>query len=198
MNEDDYAEFSVLVDATIVVDRIDLDDSDNDLIYTDIDAKDLAIYNHYSLDVARVVLARGRQPIDERFNRVVYELERAIRSEFGYVHVYPSKPTYNHPYVSDDGDVLLHGELNMNIQIKGIKNDNLMTKIEQVVAAAIEHSANEECTVEYEVTLDDKKSIDREKLFKLIENRYADFAWYGELSRYTIRTSFGELEIEYR
>lgn len=24
------------------------------------------------------------------------------------------------------------------------------------------------------------------------------FAWYGELSRYTIRTSFGELEIEYR
>lgn len=30
------------------------------------------------------------------------------------------------------------------------------------------------------------------------ENRYADFAWYGELSRYTIRTSFGELEIEYR
>lgn len=151
MNEDDYAEFSVLVDATIVVDRIDLDDSDNDLIYTDIDAKDLAIHNHYSLDVARVVLARGRQPIDERFNRVVYELERAIRSEFGYVHVYPSKPTYNHPYVSDDGDVLLHGELNMNIQIKGIKNDNLMTKIEQVVAAAIEHSANEECAVEYEV-----------------------------------------------
>lgn len=49
-----------------------------------------------------------------------------------------------------------------------------------------------------EVTLDDKKSIDREKLFKLIENRYADFAWYGELSRYTIRTQFGELEIEYR
>lgn len=45
----------------------------------------------------------------------------------------------------------LHGELNMDIQIKGIKNDNLMTKIEQVVAAAIEHSANEECTVEYEV-----------------------------------------------
>lgn len=151
MNEDDYAEFSVLVDATIVVDRIDLDDSDNDLIYTDIDAKDLAIYNHYSLNVARVVLARGEQPMAERFNRVVYELERAIRSEFGYVHVYPSKPTYNHPYVSDDGDVLLHGELNMNIQIKGIKNDNLMTKVEQVVAAAIEHSANEECTVEYEV-----------------------------------------------
>lgn len=52
--------------------------------------------------------------------------------------------------------------------------------------------------VSIEVTLDDKKSIDREKLFKLIENRYADFAWYGELSRYTIRTSFGELEIEYR
>lgn len=49
-----------------------------------------------------------------------------------------------------------------------------------------------------EATLDDKKSIDREKLFKLIENRYADFAWYGELSRYTIRTQFGELEIEYR
>lgn len=41
MNEDDYAEFSVLVDATIVVDRIDLDDSDNNLIYTDIDAKEL-------------------------------------------------------------------------------------------------------------------------------------------------------------
>lgn len=52
--------------------------------------------------------------------------------------------------------------------------------------------------VSIEVTLDDKKSIDREKLFKLIENRYADFAWYGELSRYTIRTQFGELEIEYR
>lgn len=66
-------------------------------------------------------------------------------------HVYPSKPTYNHPYVSADGDVVLHGELNMNIQIKGIKSDNLMAKIEQVVAAAIEHSANEECNVEYEV-----------------------------------------------
>lgn len=52
--------------------------------------------------------------------------------------------------------------------------------------------------VSIEVTLDDKKSIDREKLFNLIENRYADFAWYGELSRYTIRASFGELEIEYR
>lgn len=52
--------------------------------------------------------------------------------------------------------------------------------------------------VSIEVTLDNEKSIDREKLFKLIENRYADFAWYGELSRYTIRTSFGELEIEYR
>lgn len=52
--------------------------------------------------------------------------------------------------------------------------------------------------VSIEVTLDDKKSIDREKLFKLIENRYADFAWHGELSRHTIRTSFGELEIEYR
>lgn len=52
--------------------------------------------------------------------------------------------------------------------------------------------------VSIEVTLDDKKSIDREKLFRLIENRYADFAWYGELSRYTIRTQFGELEIEYR
>lgn len=33
---------------------------------------------------------------------------------------------------------------------------------------------------------------------KLKKNRYADFAWYGELSRYTIRTRFGELEIEYR
>lgn len=53
-------------------------------------------------------------------------------------------------------------------------------------------------TISIEVTLDDKKSIDREKLFKLIENHYADFAWYGELSRYTIRTYFGELEIEYR
>lgn len=52
--------------------------------------------------------------------------------------------------------------------------------------------------VSIEVTLDDKKSIDREKLFKLIENRYADFAWHGELSRYTIGVSFGELEIEYR
>lgn len=52
--------------------------------------------------------------------------------------------------------------------------------------------------VSIEATLDDKKSIDREKLFNLIENRYADFAWYGELSRYTIRAQFGELEIEYR
>lgn len=52
--------------------------------------------------------------------------------------------------------------------------------------------------VSIEVTLDDKKSIDREKLFKLIENHYADFAWCGELSRYTLRTQFGELEIEYR
>lgn len=151
MNEDDYAEFSVLVDATIVVDRIDLDDSDNDLIYTDIDAKDLAIHNKYSLNVARIIIERGRQSAFEGFNRIVYELERAIRSEFGYVHVCPSKPTYNHPYVSADGDVVLHGELNMNIQIKGIKSDNLMAKIEQVVAAAIEHSANEECNVEYEV-----------------------------------------------
>lgn len=52
--------------------------------------------------------------------------------------------------------------------------------------------------VSIEVTLDNEKSIDREKLFKLIANRYADFAWYGELSRYTIGTQFGELEIEYR
>lgn len=52
--------------------------------------------------------------------------------------------------------------------------------------------------VSIEVTLDNEKSIDREKLFNLIENRYADFAWYGELSRYTISAEFGELEIEYR
>lgn len=52
--------------------------------------------------------------------------------------------------------------------------------------------------VSIEVTLDDERSVDREKLFKLIENRYADFTWHGKLSRYTIRTSFGELEIEYR
>lgn len=52
--------------------------------------------------------------------------------------------------------------------------------------------------VSIEVSLDDKKSIDREKLFELIGNRYADFTWCGELSRYTIRTQFGELEIEYR
>jgi hypothetical protein len=52
--------------------------------------------------------------------------------------------------------------------------------------------------VSIEVTLDNEKSIDREKLFKLIANRYADFAWHGELSRYTIGTQFGELEIEYR
>lgn len=56
MDETDYTEFSVLVDATIVVDRIDLDDSDNDLIYTDIDAKDLAIHNKYSLNVARIII----------------------------------------------------------------------------------------------------------------------------------------------
>lgn len=52
--------------------------------------------------------------------------------------------------------------------------------------------------VSIEVTLDDKKSIDREKLFKLISDRYADFAWHGELSRYMLWTYFGELEIEYR
>lgn len=141
----------MLVDATIVVDRIDLDDSDNNLIYTDIDAKDLAIHNKYSLNITRIIIKHKRQSTFEGFNRIVYELKRAIRSEFGYVHVYPSKPTYNHPYVSADGDVVLHGELNMNIQIKGFKSDNLMAKIEQVVAAAIEHSANEECNVEYEV-----------------------------------------------
>lgn len=78
MTEDDYAEFSVLVDATIVVDRIDLDDSDNDLIYTDIDAKDLTKHNNYSLNVARIIIARGRQSAFEGFNRIVYELERAI------------------------------------------------------------------------------------------------------------------------
>lgn len=49
-----------------------------------------------------------------------------------------------------------------------------------------------------EATLDNDSEIDREKLFKLISDRYADFTWYGELSRYTIRTQFGELEIEYR
>ena len=70
MNEDDYAEFTVLVDATIVVDRIDLDDSDNDLIYTDIDAKDLAIHNKYSLNVARIVIERGRQSAFEGFSRI--------------------------------------------------------------------------------------------------------------------------------
>lgn len=151
MNEDDYVEFSIPVQAAIVVDKIDLDDSDNDLIYTDIDAEDLAKYNNYPLNISKVILERGKQSVADCFSRIVYELERAIRSEFGYVHVYPSKPTYNHPYVSADGDVVLHGELNMNIQIKGIKSDNLMAKIEQVVAAAIEHSANEECNVEYEV-----------------------------------------------
>ena len=151
MNEDDYAEFSVLVDATIVVDRIDLDDSDNDLIYTDIDAKDLAKHNNYSLNVARIIIERGRQSAFEGFSRIVYELERAIRSEFGYVHVYPSKPTYNHPYVSADGDVVLRGELNMNIQIKGIKSDNLMAKIEQVVAAAIEHCVDADLSVNYDI-----------------------------------------------
>lgn len=78
MNEDNYAEFSVLVDATIVVDRIDLDDSDNDLIYTDIDAKDLAKHNNYSLNVARIIIERGRQSAFEGFSRIVYELERAI------------------------------------------------------------------------------------------------------------------------
>ena len=104
-------------------------------------------------DIFKIIdkIERGRQSAFEGFSRIVYELERAIRSEFGYVHVYPSKPTYSHPYVSADGDVVLHGELNMNIQIKGIKSDNLMAKIEQVVAAAIEHSANEEYNVEYEV-----------------------------------------------
>ena len=60
MNEDDYAELSVLVDATIVVDRIDLDDSDNDLIYTDIDAKDLAIHNKYSLNYGDKVFVDPR------------------------------------------------------------------------------------------------------------------------------------------
>lgn len=52
--------------------------------------------------------------------------------------------------------------------------------------------------VSIEASLDDKKVIDREKLFTLIADRYADFAWHGELSRYTLRTCFERLEIEYR
>lgn len=80
MNENDYVEFSVLVDATIVVDRIDLDDSDNDLIYTDIDAKDLAIHNKYSLNVARIVIECGRQSAFEGFSRIVYEFHRDLYS----------------------------------------------------------------------------------------------------------------------
>ncbi len=52
--------------------------------------------------------------------------------------------------------------------------------------------------VSIEVSLDDKKVIDREKLFTLIADRYADFAWHGELSRYTLGTCFERLEIEYR
>lgn len=61
------------------------------------------------------------------------------------------KPTYEHANVSADGDVVLRGELDIHVQIKGIESDNLMTKIEQVVATAIEHSASEECNIEYEV-----------------------------------------------
>lgn len=49
-----------------------------------------------------------------------------------------------------------------------------------------------------EVTFDNDGKIDREKLFKLIADRYADAAWSGEPARYMNSSHFGELEIEYR
>jgi hypothetical protein len=151
MNEDDYVEFSIPVQAALVVDRIDLDDSDNDLIYTDIGAKDLAKYNNHSLNVARIILGRGRQSIVECFNRIVYDLRNAIQLEFGCAYVGLDKPTYEHANVSADGDVVLRGELDIHIQIEGVKSSTLKAKIEQVVAAAIERGADEECNIGYEV-----------------------------------------------
>lgn len=49
-----------------------------------------------------------------------------------------------------------------------------------------------------EVTLDDNSEIDREKLFRLIRDRFHDVMLFGEIARYTDNARFGELEIEYR
>lgn len=49
-----------------------------------------------------------------------------------------------------------------------------------------------------EVTLDDNSEIDREKLFRLIRDRFHDVVLFGEIAGYTDNARFGELEIEYR
>ena len=49
-----------------------------------------------------------------------------------------------------------------------------------------------------EVTLDDDREINREKLFKLIGKRSTKDCWYSELDKYLSYAEFGELEIEYR
>lgn len=53
-------------------------------------------------------------------------------------------------------------------------------------------------TLSIEATLDDNSEIDREKLFTVISDRYADDAWSGETAQYMNVARFGELEIEYR
>lgn len=49
-----------------------------------------------------------------------------------------------------------------------------------------------------EVTLDDDREINREKLFKLIGKRSTNDCWYSELDKYLSYAEFNELEIEYR
>lgn len=45
---------------------------------------------------------------------------------------------------------------------------------------------------------DDNSEIDREKLFRLIRDRFHDVMLFGEIARYTDNARFGKLEIEYR
>lgn len=151
MNEDDYVEFSISIDAFLVVDKIDVDDSDNDFLCTYIDAKTLAKHNNYALNTARVILEGGKQSIVKCFGRIVDALRHSIRYEFGSMQVALDKPIYEQAWVSFYGDVVLHGELNIYVQIKGVKSDNLTTKIERVVAAAIKRNADEKLDIKYEV-----------------------------------------------
>ena len=49
-----------------------------------------------------------------------------------------------------------------------------------------------------EVTLDDDREIDREKLFRLIGKRGTGDCWHSELDKYLSYAALDELEIEYR
>lgn len=151
MNEDDYVEFSISIDAFIVVDKIDVDDSDNDLLCTYIDAKTLARHNNYTLNRARVILEGGKQSMVECFDGIVDALRHSIQYEFGSMQVALDKPIYEQAWVSFYGDVVLHGELNINVQIEGAESDYLVNKIERIATAAIEHGADEDCNVGYEI-----------------------------------------------